>query len=1035
MNNTASANALYVIDRGLPQADRLKDSLPPDAEVLFLDPGEDGLQQLLAALEGRSDLPAIHLLSHGDSGVLQLGATRLDADALASRADDLATLGEALADDGDLLLYGCDLGDGPTGRAFVQTLATLTGADVAASTDLTGAAADGGDWDLEYHAGSVEALSLSAFALSDMEGTLALPGARSSKTGGEVFLGGDFIELGISSVGSFGTSGSTPAGFFGTSRDSRLGMSNDADGFDTGTDLRIDYFLPGSPEERWAIGYNGSQYGGFSNLTGIRGTATSLSGTSLTDDSSGSTLKATFDTTVNGSLDVTQVHEFSADGKFFKTTVTVSNVSGGVLTDVRYMRSFDPDNTVYQGGSYTTINTVERQHGEPDGSGGSFTSSVVSAESRSDSYSSSAGSTAKILFYSSDPRSYVANFGFSNSNPYAAPEQAPGYTTTSDSAIAIVFKAGTLAAGDSATFEYFTSLDTADIDDTINSIEAASNPSPTLTTFAAVVDTVDEDTQVEITFAELAAQGDEADQKPNPKDPLEADDPLLVEGDVTAFAVTNVTAGTLLIGADAGSATPWVPGTNDAIDAGHNAYWTPAADANGTPLSPFTVVARDEDGLSSTPALAVPIDVSPVNDAPVISSSGTAAVLPAIDEDQAAIGGASVDDLFGPRFSDVDAGAGFGGVLVIDNAASAGPGSWQYSTDGGGNWYDVDTVAGTNALALDPATLLRFAPAPEWNGDPGALTVRFTDDAYGGGYTSGASRATAANTTPGESGISAETVALETTVSAVNDLPLFTSTAGAASLTETAAEDSSVGIASGALSGTLTGTDQEDVTEDGGAVSFGIRGGGASGADVVKPGFFGTLTLNPTTGAWSYAPQNFVAINALAEGATATDSFEFKVIDSDGASTTQVLTITYSGTNDTPLLTATLADQGYQGQGTWTYQLPADAFADAEGLPLAYTVEVVDGSDNVLDTIGASLGGDSSLPSGWLIFDEAERTLSGEPTAAQQSQLPLNLKVTATDSEGATIGDTFELILDPPTSDENPTRTISRRHPRTTRWS
>ena len=70
---------------------------------------------------------------------------------------------------------------------------------------------------------------------------------------GELFLGGDYIELGISNVGSFGTTGSTPTDFYGTTGSSALGLSNDADGFDYGDDLRIDFFLlhPRREMESW----------------------------------------------------------------------------------------------------------------------------------------------------------------------------------------------------------------------------------------------------------------------------------------------------------------------------------------------------------------------------------------------------------------------------------------------------------------------------------------------------------------------------------------------------------------------------------------------------------------------------------------------------------------------------------------------------------------------------------------------------------------------------------------------------------------
>src|SRR6185369_7369523 len=99
----------------------------------------------------------------------------------------------------------------------------------------------------------------------------------------------------------------------------------------------------------------------------------------------------------------------------------------------------------------------------------------------------------------------------------------------------------------------------------------AVNDAPTLTSFAAAIDTTNEDTEVELTFAELAAQGNEAD----------------VDGTVTAFVVQAVSTGT-----SPGTATAFAVGTNDTIDATNNAYWTPAQDANGA-LNAFTVKAQD----------------------------------------------------------------------------------------------------------------------------------------------------------------------------------------------------------------------------------------------------------------------------------------------------------------------------------------------------------------------------------------------------------------------------------------------------------
>ncbi|MBS99327.1 MAG: hypothetical protein CMI01_11705 [Oceanospirillaceae bacterium] len=433
---------LYLIDKSLADYTTLIAALPEGATYHLLEPDQNGIDQLTAIVSQYQDVDALHLFSHGAAGTVQLGSTQLDASTLAEHQESLQAVGSQLTEDADLLIYGCDVAADESGKSFLVSLSEVMGVDVAASENITGS---GSDWDLEYQYGSVES---ETFSLSSYTGTLALPGAHSATQNGEVFLGGNYIELGINAVGSFGTINSAPANFFGTGGSSRIGMSNDADGFDNGLDLRIDYFLPGTPEERWAIGFNGNVTGSYSALTGSDGV--SLTQTSLTNNSSGDVLSATFSGVVGSTLRVEQTYIFQEDDKFFKTTVRLTNITDSELTDVRYMRSFDPDNTQYAGGSYTTINEVENTYAT-DGN------TLVSATSLADAYSAATGSPAKVFLFSDAPNTYGANFGFTNTNPYGAPEQAKGYTTTSDSAIAIVHKGGTLDAGDTLTFEYYVS--------------------------------------------------------------------------------------------------------------------------------------------------------------------------------------------------------------------------------------------------------------------------------------------------------------------------------------------------------------------------------------------------------------------------------------------------------------------------------------------------------------------------------------------------------------------------------------------------
>ena len=100
---------------------------------------------------------AVHIASHGDSDELRLGNAILTRANLAGETLlHIQSWGESITDEGDILIYGCRVADGDSGESLVKAIAVLTGADVAASTDDTGAAAMGGDWDFEVRAGEVE---------------------------------------------------------------------------------------------------------------------------------------------------------------------------------------------------------------------------------------------------------------------------------------------------------------------------------------------------------------------------------------------------------------------------------------------------------------------------------------------------------------------------------------------------------------------------------------------------------------------------------------------------------------------------------------------------------------------------------------------------------------------------------------------------------------------------------------------------------------------------------------------------------------
>ncbi len=159
-----SQQAIIFVDDKVENIGTLLADVGPGAEIHILNSSRDGVAQMAEALQGRHDISAIHIISHGAAGELQLGSSQLTLSSMkGSHAHDLAVIGAALSTDADILVYGCDFAEGQKGADAVAALATATRADIAASTNISGAAALGGDWTLEAHAGDITTGSLHAW--------------------------------------------------------------------------------------------------------------------------------------------------------------------------------------------------------------------------------------------------------------------------------------------------------------------------------------------------------------------------------------------------------------------------------------------------------------------------------------------------------------------------------------------------------------------------------------------------------------------------------------------------------------------------------------------------------------------------------------------------------------------------------------------------------------------------------------------------------------------------------------------------------
>ena len=162
---SGEAREIAFIDFDLADVVTLAASGRAGVEIVLLDPATDELAQISAHLAKRGNIAAVHIVSHGEPGAIRLGRARVDAARLAREAAQFSEWRRALAPGGDILLYGCEVAAGSEGRRFMDALAQATGADIAASTDLTGAANRGGNWTLEAWSGDIatRALAIDAY--------------------------------------------------------------------------------------------------------------------------------------------------------------------------------------------------------------------------------------------------------------------------------------------------------------------------------------------------------------------------------------------------------------------------------------------------------------------------------------------------------------------------------------------------------------------------------------------------------------------------------------------------------------------------------------------------------------------------------------------------------------------------------------------------------------------------------------------------------------------------------------------------------
>jgi hypothetical protein len=119
------------IDSRVPDIQDLLDGLQPGEQAFVIDGASDGIDQIadILAANNLNNLASISIVSHGETGELELGSSFITDGNLAGHSNALAEIGSALAPGGNIQLYGCDVAQGSGGQQFINDFSTYAGVD------------------------------------------------------------------------------------------------------------------------------------------------------------------------------------------------------------------------------------------------------------------------------------------------------------------------------------------------------------------------------------------------------------------------------------------------------------------------------------------------------------------------------------------------------------------------------------------------------------------------------------------------------------------------------------------------------------------------------------------------------------------------------------------------------------------------------------------------------------------------------------------------------------------------------------------
>ena len=473
---------------------------------------------------------------------------------------------------------------------------------------------------------------------------------------------------------------------------------------------------------------------------------------------------------------------------------------------------------------------------------------------------------------------------------------------------------------------------------------------------------------------------------------------------------------------------------------------TNALGAGETGTDSFTITASDGGSVTVT------ITVIGANDAAVINGDFTGSVMEDDTSAQTATGTVTVMDVDGTNAVQQNSNiVGVYGTLAITSS----DGTWTYTLD--------NTLPATNALAQG-ATVTDTLTILAADGTEGTVTITVTgaDDAavIGGDLTGSVmeddtSAQTATGTVTVSDPDSPTTITAQTTSGTYGSLVLRADgtwtytlddtrtatnalTAGATetdsfsiatsdgstetiSITVMGADDASV------IGGTLTGSVTEDDTQTAtGTVTVSDPDSPTTITAQTTSGTYGSLVLR-ADGTWTYTLDDArTATNALADGATATDSFRIET--SDGS--TETISITVMGGNDAAVISGTLTgsviEDGTSEQTTATGTVTVTDVDSTNAVRQNSNIVGVYGTLAITSSDGTwTYTLDNTLPATNALADGATATDTLTILAADGTEGMVRIMVTGADDASVIGGDLTGSVMEDDTSAQTATGTVT----------